>query len=80
MTQSMFKTSTSHGFACSSSQAMCRVKNEHLTWCDLRKTRASGGTWYPCNSVGSRFLNVRQAKAICRVTMVLRTDHTWENP
>jgi hypothetical protein len=23
---------------------------------------------------------VRRAKALCRVTMTLRTDHTWKNP
>jgi hypothetical protein len=48
----------SHGFACTSSQAMSRVTKEHLAWRDLRETRVSGGTQYPCNSGGSRSSNV----------------------
>jgi hypothetical protein len=48
----------SHGFACTSSQAMSHTIKEHLAWRDLRETRVSGVTRYPCNSGGSRSLNV----------------------
>jgi hypothetical protein len=48
----------SHGFACMSTQAMSRATKEHLAWSDLRETRVSGGTRYPCNSGGSISLNV----------------------
>jgi hypothetical protein len=48
----------SHGFTCTSSQAMSRATKEHLAWRDLRETRVSGGTWYPYNSGGSRSSNV----------------------
>jgi hypothetical protein len=40
------------------SQAMCRVTNQHLAQLDLRETRVSRRTWYPCNSGGSRSSNV----------------------
>jgi hypothetical protein len=58
MTLSAFKTSVSYNFACTSSQAMSHVTKEHLAWRDLRETRVSEGTRYPCNSGGSRYLNV----------------------
>jgi hypothetical protein len=48
----------SHGFACTSSQAMSHATKEHLAWRDLRETRVSGGTRYPCNSGGSSSSNV----------------------
>jgi hypothetical protein len=48
----------SHGFACTSSQAMSRVTKEHLAWHDLGETRVYGGTRYPCNSDRSRCWNV----------------------
>jgi hypothetical protein len=47
MTRSVFKTSVSHGFTCSSSHALCRVTNEHLAQLDLTETRVSRRTWYP---------------------------------
>jgi hypothetical protein len=28
----------SHGFACTSSQAMSHATKEHLAWCDMRET------------------------------------------
>jgi hypothetical protein len=48
----------SHGFACTSSQAMSHATKEHLAWRDLRETQVSSGTRYPCNSNGSRSSNV----------------------
>jgi hypothetical protein len=39
-------------------QAMCRATNEHLARLDLRETRVSRRTRYPCNLGGSRSLNV----------------------
>jgi hypothetical protein len=47
-----------YGFACTSSQAISCATKEHFVQCDLRQTRVSKGTRYPCNSDGSRFLNV----------------------
>jgi hypothetical protein len=41
------QTLRSHSFTCGSSHAMHRMTKEHLAWCDLRKTRVSGGTRYP---------------------------------
>jgi hypothetical protein len=49
---------SSHGFTCTSSQVMSHVTNEHLAWHDLRQTWVFEGTRYPCNSDGSRSLNV----------------------
>jgi hypothetical protein len=45
---------SSHGFACTSSQAMSLTTKEHLVWHDLRQIQVSGGTKCPCNSDGSR--------------------------
>jgi hypothetical protein len=44
-----------HMFKC---QAMCRMTNKHLASLDLRESRVSRRTWYPCNSSGSMSLNV----------------------
>jgi hypothetical protein len=41
MIRSAFKTSVSHDFACSSSKAMGRGTNKHLTQLDLRETQLS---------------------------------------
>jgi hypothetical protein len=49
---------SSHSFASTSSQVMSHVTKEHLARHDLRQTRVSGGTRYPCNSDGSRSSNV----------------------
>jgi hypothetical protein len=49
---------SSHGFTCTSSEAMSHATKEHLARHDLRQTRVSRGTWYPCNSDGSRSSNV----------------------
>jgi hypothetical protein len=49
---------SSHGFTCTSSQAMSRVIKEHLAWRDLRQIRVSKRTRYPCNSGRSRSSNV----------------------
>jgi hypothetical protein len=59
----------SHDFACMSSQAISRATKEHLAWCDLGQIRVSGGTQYPCNSGGSRSLNVWSRE--------LRIHATW---
>jgi hypothetical protein len=48
---------SSHGFACTSSHAKSHAMKEHLAQHDLRQTRVSGGTRYPCNSDGSRSSN-----------------------
>jgi hypothetical protein len=39
-------------------QAMCYATDEHLARLDLRETRVSRRTRYPCNSCGSRYSNV----------------------
>jgi hypothetical protein len=49
---------SSHDFACTSSQAKSHMTKENLAQHDLRQTRVSGGTRYPCNSDESRSLNV----------------------
>jgi hypothetical protein len=49
---------SSQDFACTSSQSLSRTTKEHLAQHDLRQTRVSGGTQYPCNSDGSRSSNV----------------------
>jgi hypothetical protein len=61
---------------------MRHVTKEHLAWRDLRETQVSGGTRYPCNSGGSRSLNVSlgELRLKCRMIMTLRIDHTWEKP
>jgi hypothetical protein len=48
----------SHGFTCMSNQAMSHATKEHLAWHDLRQTRVSRGTRYPCSLGRSRSLNV----------------------
>jgi hypothetical protein len=58
----------SHFFACMSSQAMSRMTKGHLAWRDLRDTRVFGGTRYPCNSGGSRSLNVWSGELRLNVT------------
>jgi hypothetical protein len=72
----------SHGFACTSSQAMSHMTKEHLAWRDLRETRVSEGTRYPCNSGRSRSLNIwpGEPRLKCHAVTTLRTDHTWEKP
>jgi hypothetical protein len=49
---------SSQDVACTSSQSLSHTTKEHLAQHDLRQTRVSGGTQYPCNSDGSRFSNV----------------------
>jgi hypothetical protein len=67
---------SSHGFACMSSQDMSRVIKEHLALRDLRQTRVSEGTQYPCNSDGLRSLIVWSGEfRLCNAAMTLRTDH-----
>jgi hypothetical protein len=55
--RSTFKTSVSHNFTCSSSQAMSRATNEQLARLDLRETWVPGGNRYACNSGWWRSLN-----------------------
>jgi hypothetical protein len=72
---------SSHGFACMSSQDMSRVIKEHLALRDLRQTRVSEGTQYPCNSDRLRSSIVWSGEfRLCHAAMTLRTDHIWEKP
>jgi hypothetical protein len=59
-------------------QAMCHATDGHLARLNLRETRVSKRTQYPCNSGGSRSLNVWSGSALCHTTMELITDHTWK--
>jgi hypothetical protein len=63
---------SSHGFACTSSQAMSHVTKEHLARHDLRQTQVSRGTRYPCNSDRSRSSNVWSSE----LKLYMRTHDT----
>jgi hypothetical protein len=80
MTRSTFKTSVSHGFACTSNQAMSRVTKEHLAWRDLRVNPSIRRDSVPMQLRWIKIFEclVRRAKGLCHVTMALRTNHTWE--
>jgi hypothetical protein len=58
MTRSAFETSASHGFTCSSSQAMSHTTNEHLARLDEMKPE------YP-EGLGTLATRVDQALRMC---------------
>jgi hypothetical protein len=79
MTHSAFKTSTSHGFACSSVRP-CVAWPMILSPAWSERTQSIQKDSEPSQLGWIKVIEclVRRAKTLCRATMALRTDHTWE--
>jgi hypothetical protein len=72
---------SSHGFACTSSQAMSHATQEHLAWHDLRQTSIrKDSVLIQLRRIKVFKCLVTRAQALFHASTTLRTDHAWENP